>query len=89
MSNLLLLLILLPAAAALVCYLVRSSAVRKLTVVATGAILTLASLGLLAQGTFEPVMVGSFLGINALLGSSKTYRRLPRSSPERLTSASQ
>ncbi|MBC15716.1 NADH/Ubiquinone/plastoquinone (Complex I) Ech hydrogenase, subunit EchA [Pseudodesulfovibrio profundus] len=65
MSNLLLLLILLPAAAALVCYLVRSSAVRKLTVVATGAILTLASLGLLAQGTFEPIMVGSFLGISS------------------------
>jgi ech hydrogenase subunit A len=65
MSNLLLLLILLPVAAALVCYFVRSSAVRKLTVVATGAILTLASLALLGQGAFEPVMVGSFLGISS------------------------
>lgn len=65
MSNLLLLLILLPVAAAMVCYFVRSSAVRKLTVVATGAILTLASLALLGQGTFEPVTVGSFLGISS------------------------
>ena len=65
MSNLLLLLILLPAAAALVCYFVRSSAVRTLTVVATGAILTAASLGLLGQGTFEPIAVGSFLGISS------------------------
>ena len=63
MSNLLLLLVLLPVVAALVCYFVRSSAVRKLVVVGTGAALTLASLGLLGQGTFEPVMVGSFLGI--------------------------
>ncbi|WP_243545271.1 NADH-quinone oxidoreductase subunit L [Pseudodesulfovibrio tunisiensis] len=62
MSNLLLLLILLPVAAALVCYFVRSRAVRSLTVTATGAILTVASLGLLAQGefTYSP---GSFLGI--------------------------
>ena len=65
MSNLLLLLVLLPAVAAAVCYFVRSSAVRKLTVVATGAILTLASLGLLGQGTFEPIAVGSFLGISS------------------------
>lgn len=65
MSNLLLLLILLPFATAMVCYFVRSSAVRKLTVVANGAILTLASLALLGQGTFEPVMVGSFLGISS------------------------
>jgi ech hydrogenase subunit A len=59
------LLILLPAAAALVCYFVRSMAVRKLTVLATGAILTLSALGLLAQGTFAPVEVGSFLGIGS------------------------
>jgi ech hydrogenase subunit A len=65
MSNLLFLLILLPAVAALVCYFVRSSAVRTLTVVATGAILTLASLALLGQGTFEPLAVGSFLGISS------------------------
>lgn len=65
MSNLLFLLILLPAVAAAVCYFVRSSAVRTLTVVGTGAILTLASLALLGQGTFEPVMVGSFLGISS------------------------
>jgi len=65
MSNLLLLLILLPAVAAAICYFVRSSAVRTLTVVATGAILTLASLGLLGQGTFEPIAVGSFLGISS------------------------
>ncbi len=65
MSNLLMLLILLPVVAALVCYFVRSSAVRKLTVVATGAILTAASLGLLGQGTFEPITVGSFLGISS------------------------
>jgi ech hydrogenase subunit A len=65
MSNLLFLLILLPAVAALVCYFVRSSAVRTLTVVATGAILTLASLGLLGQGTFEPLTVGSVLGISS------------------------
>jgi len=65
MSNLLLLLILLPAAAALVCYFVRSSAVRNLTVVATGAVLALASVGLLAQGAFEPIAVGSILGIGS------------------------
>lgn len=65
MSNLLLLLILLPVVTALVCYFVPSSAVRKLAVVANGVILTLASLALLGQGTFEPVMVGSFLGISA------------------------
>nr|WP_321512858.1 proton-conducting transporter membrane subunit [uncultured Pseudodesulfovibrio sp.] len=65
MSNLLLLLILLPVAAALVCYFVRSSAVRKLTVLGTGVVLTLASLGLLTQGTFEPIAVGSFLGISS------------------------
>ncbi len=65
MSNLLLLLILLPVAAGLVCFFVRSSAVRKLTVIATGAILTAASLGLLSQGTFEPIAVGSFLGISS------------------------
>ena len=65
MSNLLTLLILLPVVAALVCYFVRSSAVRNLTVVATGAILTAASLGLLGQGTFEPIEVGSFLGISS------------------------
>ncbi|NDV20257.1 NADH-quinone oxidoreductase subunit L [Pseudodesulfovibrio sp. JC047] len=65
MSNLLLLLILLPVAAALVCYFVRSSAVRKLTVLGTAVVLTLASLGLLVQGTFEPIAVGSFLGISS------------------------
>ncbi|MEZ7197673.1 NADH-quinone oxidoreductase subunit 5 family protein [Pseudodesulfovibrio karagichevae] len=65
MSNLLVLLILLPAAAALVCYFVRSEAVRKLTVLATGGILTLAALGLLAQGAFAPTEVGSFLGIGS------------------------
>ncbi|AMK12666.1 MAG: NADH-quinone oxidoreductase subunit L [Pseudodesulfovibrio sp.] len=65
MSNLLLLLILLPAAAAGVCYFVRSSAVRNLTVLATGAILTLASLGLLSHGVFEPIEVGSILGIGS------------------------
>ncbi len=65
MSNLLLSLILLPVVAAAICYFVRSSAVRTLTVVATGVILTLASLGLLGQGTFEPIMVGSFLGISS------------------------
>jgi len=65
MSNLLLLLILLPVVSALVCYFVRSSAVRSLTVVATGAILTLAALGLLGQGTFEPLAVGSILGISS------------------------
>ncbi|MCJ2164471.1 MULTISPECIES: proton-conducting transporter membrane subunit [unclassified Pseudodesulfovibrio] len=65
MSNLLLLLILLPAVAALVCYFVRSSAARKLTVLGTGVVLTLASLGLLGQGTFEPIAVGSFLGISS------------------------
>jgi len=65
MSNLLLLLILMPAVAALVCYFVRSSAVRTLTVVATGAILMAASLGLLGQGTFEPLAVGSVLGISS------------------------
>jgi len=65
MSKLLLLLIFLPVAAALVCYFVRSSAVRKLTVLATGAVLTLASVGLLSQGTFEPIAVGSFLGISS------------------------
>jgi len=65
MSNLLLLLILLPVASALVCYFVRSSAVRKLTVLGTAVVLTLASLGLLAQGTFEPIAVGSFLGISS------------------------
>ena len=65
MSNLLLLLILLPVAAAAICYFVRSSVVRNLTVVATGAILTLAALGLLAQGAFEPIAVGSFLGISS------------------------
>jgi ech hydrogenase subunit A len=59
------LLILLPAAAAMVCYFVRSMAVRKLTVLATGGILTLSSLGLLAQGTFAPTEVGSFLGIGS------------------------
>ena len=65
MSNLLLLLVLMPAVAAAICYFVRSSAVRTLTVVATGVILTLASLGLLGHGTFEPVAVGSFLGISS------------------------
>lgn len=65
MSNLLLLLIFLPVAAALVCYFVRSSAVRNLTVVVTGVILALASLGLLAQGAFEPIAVGSFMGIGS------------------------
>ena len=65
MSNLLLLLILLPVAAALVCYFVRSSAVRSLTVLATGAILAAASLGLLLQGAFDPIAVGSFLGISS------------------------
>ena len=65
MSNLLVLLILLPAAAALVCYFVRSMAVRKLTVLATGGILTLSALGLLAQGTFAPIEIGSFLGIGS------------------------
>jgi len=65
MSNLLTLLILLPVVAALVCYFVRSSAVRNLTVVATGAILAAASLGLLGQGTFGPVEVGSILGISS------------------------
>lgn len=65
MSNLLLLLVLMPAVAAAICYFVRSSAVRTMTVVATGVILTLASLGLLGQGTFEPVAVGSFLGISS------------------------
>ncbi|WFS63233.1 proton-conducting transporter membrane subunit [Pseudodesulfovibrio thermohalotolerans] len=65
MSNLLVLLILLPMAAAVVCYFVRSSSVRKLTVLATGGILTLASLGLLSQGTFAPIEVGSFLGIGS------------------------
>ncbi|EGB16195.1 NADH/Ubiquinone/plastoquinone (complex I) [Pseudodesulfovibrio mercurii] len=65
MSNLLVLLILLPVAAAVVCYFVRSEAVRKLTVLATGGILTLAALGLLAQGTFAPIEVGSFLGIGS------------------------
>ncbi|WP_319581779.1 proton-conducting transporter membrane subunit [uncultured Pseudodesulfovibrio sp.] len=65
MSNLLVLLILLPAAAAMVCYFVRSTAVRKLTVLATGAILTLSALGLLSQGTFAPIEVGSFLGIGS------------------------
>jgi ech hydrogenase subunit A len=63
MSNLLFLLILLPAVAAAVCYFVRSSAVRTLTVLATGAILTAASLALLGQGTFDPLTVGSVLGI--------------------------
>ena len=52
-------------AAALVCYFVRSSAVRKLTVLATSVVLTLASVGLLSQGTFEPIAVGSFLGISS------------------------
>ncbi|WP_419785500.1 NADH-quinone oxidoreductase subunit L [Pseudodesulfovibrio sp.] len=65
MSNLLTLLILLPVVAALVCYFVRSSAVRNLTVVATGAILAASSLGLLGQGTFEPLAVGSILGISS------------------------
>ncbi|MDD3313146.1 proton-conducting transporter membrane subunit [Pseudodesulfovibrio sp.] len=65
MSNLLTLLILLPVVAGLVCYFVRSSAVRNLTVVATGAILAAASLGLLGQGSFEPLAVGSFLGIGS------------------------
>ncbi|WP_272701112.1 NADH-quinone oxidoreductase subunit 5 family protein [Desulfovibrio sp. Fe33] len=65
MSNLLVLLILLPMAAATVCYFVRSSSVRKLTVLATGGILTLASLGLLMQGTFAPIEIGSFLGIGS------------------------
>ena len=62
MSNLLLLLILLPAAGALVCYFVRSDAVRKLTVLATGAVLVMASIGLLSVGgfVFSP---GDFLGI--------------------------
>ncbi|WP_285906601.1 NADH-quinone oxidoreductase subunit L [Pseudodesulfovibrio pelocollis] len=62
MSNLLFLLILLPAVAAAVCYFVRSSAVRTLTVLATGAILTAASLALLGQET-QPLTVGSVLGI--------------------------
>ena len=65
MSNLLLLLILLPVAAALVCYFVRSSAVRKLAVVGTGLILMASSLGLLGQGTFEPLVVGSILGVSS------------------------
>ncbi len=52
MSNLLLLLIVLPAIAGLVCYFVRSSSVRTLTVTATGAVLTAASLALLGQGSF-------------------------------------
>ena len=65
MPTLLLLLILLPAIAALVCYFVRSSAVRTLTVVATGIVLTLASLGLLSQGAFEPLAVGSLFGISS------------------------
>ncbi|WP_207259961.1 proton-conducting transporter membrane subunit [Desulfovibrio sp. Huiquan2017] len=65
MSNLLVLLILLPAAAAVVCYFVRSEAVRKAAVLATGGILTLAALGLLAQGTVAPTEVGSFLGIGS------------------------
>jgi len=63
MSNLLFLLILLPAVAAVVCYFVRSSAVRTLTVLATGAVLTAASLALLGQGIFDPLTVGSVLGI--------------------------
>ncbi|ADU63380.1 MAG: NADH-quinone oxidoreductase subunit L [Pseudodesulfovibrio sp.] len=63
MSNLLFLLILLPAVAAAVCYFVRSSAVRTLTVLATGAVLTAASLALLGQGIFDPLTVGSVLGI--------------------------
>ncbi|WP_155935716.1 NADH-quinone oxidoreductase subunit 5 family protein [Pseudodesulfovibrio alkaliphilus] len=63
MSNLLFLLILLPAVAAAVCYFVRSSAVRTLTVLATGAVLTAASLALLGQETSVPLTVGSVLGI--------------------------
>lgn len=63
MSNLLFLLILLPAVAAAVCYFVRSSAVRTLTVLATGAVLAAASLALLGQGIFDPLTVGSVLGI--------------------------
>ncbi|MFH1914652.1 MAG: proton-conducting transporter membrane subunit [Pseudomonadota bacterium] len=65
MSNLLFLLILLPAVAAAVCYFVRSSAVRTLTVLATGAILTAASLVLLGQETSVPLTVGSVLGISS------------------------
>lgn len=52
MSNLLLLLIVLPAVAGLICYFVRSGAVRTLTVTATGAVLAVASLALLGQGSF-------------------------------------
>ncbi|WP_147822341.1 NADH-quinone oxidoreductase subunit 5 family protein [Salidesulfovibrio onnuriiensis] len=52
MSNLLLLLIVLPAIAGVVCYFVRSGAVRTFTVTATGAVLTAASLALLGQGSF-------------------------------------
>ena len=65
MSNLLFLLILLPAVAAAVCYFVRSSAVRTLTVLATGAVLAAASLALLGQGIFDPLTVGSVLGISS------------------------
>ncbi len=62
MSNLLLLLIVLPVAAGTACYFLRSGSLRTAIVTVTGAILAVASLGLLQQGAFA-FQPGSFLGI--------------------------
>lgn len=68
MSNLLVVLVLLPFVAGLACYVLRASFVRSLVILATGGILTAASIALLMGGSFtytpEPILGMSW---NALI----------------------
>ncbi|WP_022661455.1 NADH-quinone oxidoreductase subunit 5 family protein [Paucidesulfovibrio longus] len=64
MSNLLLILILLPVLAALACFVVRASAVRRLVVPVTGGVLAAASVALLMQGPIEPWSPGALFGLS-------------------------
>ncbi|NJB68008.1 ech hydrogenase subunit A [Desulfobaculum xiamenense] len=66
MSNLLVLLILLPFVAGLACYFLRAGVIRSLVVTVTGGILAAASIALLAQGTFTyapPAGWGTFIAV--------------------------
>ena len=63
MSNLLLVLILLPFVAGLACYVLRASFIRSLVVLATGGILAVSSIGLLLHGPGF-YSAGSVLGVS-------------------------
>ncbi|SKA74246.1 ech hydrogenase subunit A [Paucidesulfovibrio gracilis DSM 16080] len=64
MSNLLLILILLPVLSALACFIVRSGSVRRLVVTVTGGVLSAASVALLMQGSFEAWSPGTLFGLS-------------------------